>query len=58
MTAKKQNEQACKGELTDEQLDQVAAGGDKAPPPPAKGSGSPTTVGDTFSLNFTQIQFE
>jgi hypothetical protein len=26
MTDKKQNEQACKGELTDEQLDQVAGG--------------------------------
>jgi hypothetical protein len=29
MTAKKQNEQACKGELTDEQLDQVAGGDTK-----------------------------
>jgi hypothetical protein len=58
MSDNKQNEQVSKGELTDEQLDQVAGGADKAPPPPAKGSGSSTTVGDTLSLNFTRIQFE
>jgi hypothetical protein len=57
MTDKKQTEQVCKGELTDEQLDQVA-GGDKAPPPPAKGTGSPTTIGETFTLNFTKLEFE
>jgi hypothetical protein len=57
MTDKKQNEQVSRGELTDEQLDQVA-GGDKAPPPPAKGTGSRTTSGETFTLNFTKIEFE
>ena len=33
MTDKKQNEQVCKGELTDEQLDQVAGGNAKTIPP-------------------------